>query len=371
MRKSKFIDDGIINATYESLEAMPEDTLGPINMSGRKVYENQGFTGKGVVVAVIDTGINPDHPEFEGKIVGGINTVGDDMNDYRDDNKHGTHCAGLICGKNTGVAKDAELLVIKALDREGGMKDPMSLVNALEYACSWKGPNKKKVDIISMSLSGTASAFGGTRVVERIEAAINACVKKGILVCCSMGNTGGKSIRYPAAFENVVAVGAVDINKKLANFSTHGDHADVCQVGVNVVSAYHEGGYISLSGTSMSTPIVAGIAALIKSKYNASNDTAIKEYKLYEALKSNTIDLGIAGTDKMFGAGFCTLNPANLNVRVFDGSPTIVINDIPHTMDTPCFIKDGRFNIPMRTFVELTGGYCEWHESTRSATFRW
>ena len=368
-----FIDEGVIDASYGSYEELPEDSLGPVKMSGNMLYESQGINGEGVIVAIIDTGINANHPEFEGRIIDGVNVNSSysDPLDYNDDNKHGTHCAGLICGKYAGVAKGAKLLVIKALDREGGMNKPSDIIKALDYARKWSGPKGERVDIISMSLSGTKMGWGGATIVNNMEKAIQACVKQNILVVCSMGNTGGDSVRYPAALDDVVAVCAVDVDKKQAKFTTSGSHADVCQVGVNVISASHTGGYISLSGTSMSTPIVAGIAALIKSKYKNTVKEELTERKLYEALKHHTIDIGIEGTDKYFGAGFCTLNALNLSVKVFNGSKTIVVNGYPRTIDTPCTVVNGRFIIPFRHFVELTGGYCLYDEGSDSATFRW
>jgi major intracellular serine protease len=110
-----------------------------------------------------------------------------------------------------------------------------------------------------MSLSSNSANITTTER-RNLETAINAAVAAGILVVCSMGNTYGSEVRYPAAFDQVVAVGALDWNKQIANYSTTGNHVDVVQIGTDVVSAWFDNSqgysYAIMSGTSMSTPII-------------------------------------------------------------------------------------------------------------------
>jgi len=137
--------------------------------------------------------------------------------------------------------------------------------------------------------------------LNNLQTEISKLCKDGILVVCSAGNTGITELRYPGAYDEVVCVGAVDVQKKQANFTTQGNQVDVCQVGIDVISAYYEGGYIALSGTSMSTPIISGIACLLACQHKQKFKERISETKLYEALKMNTKDLGIKGVDKIYG----------------------------------------------------------------------
>lgn len=221
----------------------------------------------------------------------------------------------------------------------------------------------KKVKIISMSLSGGER---NTTLAERnaLESAINNCIEAGILVVVSAGNTSQEELRYPACFDNVVTVGAVDVEKQIANYSTYGNHVDVCQVGTKVISAYYnpsEGyDYIELSGTSMSTPTISGIAALLVCDHTARFKTEITERKLYEALKMNTKDLGISGVDKYYGAGFCTLQPLNMVIETELGSNIVKFNGESVQVDVPTQIVNGRTLFEMRSFAERTGAKISW-----------
>jgi hypothetical protein len=142
----------------------------------------------------------------------------------------------------------------------------------------------------------------------------------------------------------VTAVGAVDIRRQIANFSSQGYDVDLCQTGVDIYGAdAHNGGYIFMSGTSMAAPIVAGIAALAIGKakaqanpYDEQFTGATLESAYYKALKLLALDLGVAGTDKVYGAGFCTFNQRPpIEVAFQLNSQMALVNGVPMTMPAP------------------------------------
>lgn len=368
---SCMLNDFTVDAVYKN-DQLTRDSFSFLEHSGRKAMYSQGIFGQGVVVAVLDTGVSP-HPEFEDRLLPGKNCISRYGNTkWSDDNCHGTHVAGSIAGKTCGIAPKAEILPVKVLaaDGSGSWGD---VVKGLDYARTWTS-NGKKVKIISMSLS-SGSRDITTAEKTNLERAINACVEAGILVVVSAGNTAKDELRYPACFENVVTVGALDWDKKLAQYSTFGNHVDVVQIGTKVISAYYSGEYLELSGTSMSTPIISGIAALLSCANKERYKQDISERKLYEALKMNTKDLGIKGVDKYFGAGFCTLQPLNMIIETEVGSDIVKFNGESVKVDTPSRIENGRFLFEMRSFAERTGATIGWEPETQThktrAKFTW
>ena len=370
-----FLDDLTVDALFKS-EELNRDSFSFLELTGRKTAYSQDNRGAGVVVAVLDTGVSP-HPELEGRILEGRNMIPTyASSNYKDDHGHGTHVSGTIAGKTCGIAPEAEILPIKVLDGGGGSQWKY-ITAGIDYARNWN-KNNKKVNIISMSLSGNSKNINTTER-RNLETAINAAVESGILVVCSMGNTSGNEVRYPASFDNVVAVGALDWNRQIANYSTTGNHVDVVQIGTDVVSAWFDNSqgylYATMSGTSMSTPMISGIAALLVSGYKARYKEDLTERKLYEALKVNTKDLGVNGVDKIYGAGFCTLQPLNMTIETEFGSDIVKFNGVPVKVDVPTQIVDGRTLIEMRSFAEQTGAKVGWEaengmHKTR-AIFEW
>lgn len=245
----------------------------------------KGLTGKGVVVAVIDTGIKLEHPDLKDNIKGGKNTHSS-RKSPEDDQGHGTHVAGTIAALNNdkgvvGVAPEAKLLAVKALDSYGGGK-MANVAKGILWAV------KNGAHVINMSL-------GQERNNDALQAAVEYALSKNVIIVASSGNDGYDLIQYPAAYKGVIVVGASDINNKKARFSNYGPHVTFIAPGQDIVSTYLYDMYSFNSGTSMSTPCVAGLAAL------AVQAGAKTPKEVVEMLKKASTSLKMPKTHQGFG----------------------------------------------------------------------
>lgn len=238
-----------------------------------KPYANQLGTGNGagVVVGVVDSGVQVSHPELRGQIIATYNAYNGGT-DVTDQMGHGTHVAGLVAGSLAngslleGVAPGAKLAVAKVFTTGGS--DSVTIGRGIDWAV-----NVQKAPIVTLSLGSSAAAMQGN---------IQNAVNKGTLITAALGNDGRASGSWPAAFAKqtwakgqIIAVGALDANNKKASFSNYDAtlaNWTVFAPGVNIASSYstpyQQNSYVYMSGTSMATPIVAGQAALIKSNWN-------------------------------------------------------------------------------------------------------
>ena len=219
-----------------------------------------GSTGKDIVVAVCDTGIDYDHAEFKGRIVAGYDFIDND-NIAQDGHGHGTHCSGTIAGANdgvgiTGVAYDSKIMPVKVLS-DSGSGSTAGVIAGVRWAVD------NGADVINLSLGG-----GGFN--QSFYDAVKYACDKGVVVAMASGNDYSSRPGYPASYatDYGIAVGAVDQNRNDAGFSNRAGPTTMDYVsapGVSVYSALPGGGYASWNGTSMATPHVAGMAALLKS----------------------------------------------------------------------------------------------------------
>ncbi|MCX4669515.1 S8 family serine peptidase [Streptomyces sp. NBC_01381] len=240
-----------------------------------------GFDGKGVKVAVLDTGVDATHPDLKDQVTAEKNFTA--SADAKDRYGHGTHVASIAAGtgaksggKFKGVAPGATLLNGKVLD-DGGSGDDSGIIAGMEWAAD------QGADIVNLSLGG-----GDTPGVDPLEAEVNKLsAEKGILFAIAAGNDGTPgSVGSPGSADAALTVGAVDDNDKLADFSSQGPRVgdgaikpDVTAPGVDITAAAAPGsvidqevgqkpeGYLTISGTSMATPHVAGAAALLKQQH--------------------------------------------------------------------------------------------------------
>ena len=211
--------------------------------------------GDGVTVAVLDTGADFSHPDLAGKFVSrGKDFVnGDD--DATDDHGHGTHVAGILGAATNngvgmaGVGYNVRVLPGKVLGANGS-----GATDGIARGIVWAADQGARV--INMSL-------GGSGVSPTLEQAVNYAWGKGAVVVCAAGNDGTSVPQYPAAYTNCVSVAATDQADRRASFSNYSSTVDVAAPGVQVLGTVRGGRYEAWSGTSMATPNVAGVAALI------------------------------------------------------------------------------------------------------------
>lgn len=243
----------------------------------------------GVVVAVVDTGVDLDHPDLAGNVVSGYNVISP-AGFPQDDHGHGTHVAGIVAAVTdngvgvAGVAGGCRIMPVKVLNNVGEGTD-FDVATGIQWAVG------NGAGIINMSLGGPDYSYA-------LAEAVDYAYGKNVLLIAAAGNDGMGSILYPAAFPRVTAVGATDSADRLASFSNYGDVLDIVAPGVSVFSTLWNNSYAYLSGTSMATPHVAGVAALVQSlRPDYTND------QVENALKAGCVDLGSPGWDPYYGCG--------------------------------------------------------------------
>ncbi|WP_051742872.1 MULTISPECIES: type VII secretion-associated serine protease mycosin [Kitasatospora] len=233
-----------------------------------ELWQGGATTGAGVLVAVIDTGVDDQNPQLAEKVLDGGSLLKDKEGKRvegggKDDLVgHGTKVAGIIAASRSdrtgfvGIAPGAKVLSIRQNDAEGN-GDVHSLVEAVNSAVA----QGAKVINISQDVRGAAD----TRFVgyEELKAAVDNAESRGVVVVASSGNDGKKGDTYPAAFRTVLAVGASDRNNERTYFSQYGDFVDVAAPGVDMLSTVPRGGQCVDNGTSFAAPYVAGLAALL------------------------------------------------------------------------------------------------------------
>ena len=235
-------------------------------------------TGSWVKVAVLDTGVQLNHPDLQGNVAGGVNTI-NSAKSADDDNGHGTHVAGIVAAINNtrgvvGVAPAAKIYAVKALDRNG-----RGWLSDLIEGLNWCIDNHMQV--VNMSLGATSDN-------QSFHEAITKVFQSGITQVAAAGNESSGQVNFPAGYEEVICVTASDIGDQFASFSNYGSAVDLIAPGVAIESTYKGGAYRELSGTSMATPHVTAIAALRLQLHPSEGPAAIKS-----VLQGNTVSLGL------------------------------------------------------------------------------
>ncbi len=255
-------------------------------------------TGAAIRVGIIDTGIDMTHPDLQANIRGGANMI-DPAKSPNDDNGHGSHVAGIIAGVNNavgiiGVAPSVDLYAIKVLNRQGS-----GYISDIIEGLQWSIANQMQA--VNMSL-------GASTDIQSLHDAVIAAANAGIVQVVAAGNDGVSApVSYPGAYAEVITVSATDQTNTIASFSSRGPAVDIAAPGVSIFSTYKSGGYATLSGTSMATPHVAGVAALVLKTapgiYDANGDGQWQPQEVQAKLEATATDLGAAGKDAVYGAG--------------------------------------------------------------------
>ncbi len=249
--------------------------------------------GRGIKVAVLDTGIDWNHPDLRPNVRAAVSFVPNES--AMDGNGHGTHCAGtvgaVVNGSGVvGVAPEAWLYGVKVLANAGGGNYSW-IIAGIHWAI------QNQMQIVSMSLGGDAAP---TALQAICDAAFNA----GLLLVAAAGNAGpppagrNSSVGFPARYRSVVAVSAIDVNNVIAPFSSRGPEVGLCAPGVQVLSTLPGGSYGHQSGTSMACPHVAGVAALVWGAHRFASNVQV-----WNLLGSAADNLGPPGWDAQFGYG--------------------------------------------------------------------
>jgi major intracellular serine protease len=301
----------LIPYTVQSVVENLNETPKGVQLVQAPAIWDESRQGEGIVIAVIDTGIDTDHLDLKDRIIGGRNFTSDyngNPDIFEDNNGHGTHVSGTIAASLNnqgvvGVAPKSKILSLKALTGVG-TADYKWIINAVNYAVDWRGPNNERVRVITMSL-------GGPRDVPKLHRAIQHAVNQDISVVVAAGNEGdGREdtfeYAYPGAYKEVISVGAVTMDLKLAPFTNTNTEIDIVAPGVGVISTYLNNQYAKLSGTSMAAPHVAGALAIIINVSEKEFNRTLNESEVYTQLVRRTLPLGYRRSSE--GHGFLRLN---------------------------------------------------------------
>lgn len=238
-------------------------------------------SGSAVKVAVLDSGIDIDHPDLNDNLAGCVNFISWWRN-CNDDNGHGTHVSGIIAGENNafgivGVAPEVRIYSLKSLDRRGSgyLSD---IIEGLDWAVV------NGMQVVNMSLGTSSNVLSFKEAVERVDAA-------GIIQVAAAGNSGpsDSTVLYPAKYPQVIAVSAIDSAESVPSWSSRGPEVDVAGPGASIYSTYLKGGYRTLSGTSMAAPYVTGVVALRLEDHPEEGPEEIRNI-----LRANTTSLPFA-----------------------------------------------------------------------------
>lgn len=278
---------------------------------GADIHASQAWaltTGNpSVIVAVVDSGVDADHPDLAGKLLPGRNFVAGapDPNNTDDDAGHGTHVAGIAAatsnnaGGVAGVSWGARILPVKSLYKDATGRVigyDTWIANGIVFAAD------NGARVVNLSVGGTSAS-------ATITSALEYAYGKGVFVVAAAGNCGDSNYTangctslnqpfYPAASAHTLAVAATDKQDARASFSTQASYVDVAAPGVSIVSTYFGGGYASMSGTSMAAPYVSGLSALILASYPGYGPD-----QLARAIVNSADDLGAIGSDAAYGCG--------------------------------------------------------------------
>ena len=275
-----------------------------------------------VIVAVLDSGFDLNHQDLKNQIVSPYSTVSTGMS--VDD--HGTHVAGIIAGQNdnnlfgSGVAPDTSIMPVDVFVGEQAYSS--DVIEGIYYAVG------AGADIINMSL-------GSYNYSTAYNNAVQYAYQSGVVVIAASGNDGISQSMYPASYENVISVGSTDSYDALSYFSNYGYNIDIVAPGSGIYSTLPYNNFGGMSGTSMATPVVAGVAALV-----LANEPDMTNDEVVNRLLSTTIDLGSYGADYYYGNGLVNAKqalqiiemPLPVVYDVYDYSTTIS-GYLPYSVD--------------------------------------
>jgi len=295
----KYIVEDMVYSVVEPVASVAADPLEYANSwgverIGSMTAHVNAITGKGVRIAVLDSGIDYTHQEFSTSYSGGWDFVFNDDDPFDDSwNSHGTHVAGIIAAAAdgsgvVGVAPGAELYAIKVLDG-GGFGLLSWIISGIEWAID------NDMDVVNISIGGPH--------IEALQDACDAAYNAGVLLVAAAGN--GTTVGYPAAYDSVIAVTGTDNLDQPGWFAPTGSLVELAAPGVAVYSSTADNSYTLLSGTSQAAPHVSGAAALLLSvgMDDVNGDGLVNNMDVRGRLQMSAQDLGDPGQDDVYGHG--------------------------------------------------------------------
>ncbi|HZJ77036.1 MAG TPA: S8 family serine peptidase [Oscillospiraceae bacterium] len=276
---------------------------------------------KPVIVAVIDSGIDPEHEDLKNKLApGGYNFIFNDHEIY-DINGHGTAIAGIIAAETNnykGIAGVSGPLDVKVLPLQAAFYDgtmyTSDMVRAITYAVD------HNVDVINLSL-------GSKQFSDIVNTAIQEAISRGIIVVASSGNDGDSSYFYPASLQDVISVGAISSTGEVSGFSNYNNKVDFVAPGGCIFTTLPDNAYEYMDGTSFSAPIVSGIVSLMKSV-----NPSLTPGEITKKLAEDSLDKGSPGKDDYYGYGL--INAYDTIVKlIYDVDADYI--EFPQKIDVP------------------------------------
>lgn len=366
--------DPIPSAVEKSMDS-DDFTYGLKKVQAMRVWNELGLNGTGITVGVLDSGVDSNHESLSGRVL----KTRDFVTSYEDDapndgHGHGTHCSGTIGGSNAGgkhigVAPGVNFIVGKIFS-DSGSTTTASIMNGMQWITD--PDNNPDTDDFPRVIS---NSWGG-RLGDRYQEIINTWRAIGIIPVFAAGNSGPRpgTVGAPGGYKEVLSIGATDSEDVIARFSSRGPveyngetyiKPDVTAPGVNVYSAKPGGGYQNMSGTSMATPHVAGVVALM-----LQADPSIEVEKVREILRDTSLDLGKPGMDPSYGSGrvnafdavqlVLTGGNASLHVNTGNQTATIKVSPINKTYTTDengnalIFLPAGNYQFTVQAFGYFT-----------------
>ncbi|MGP7818038.1 S8 family serine peptidase [Niallia sp. 01092] len=322
-------------------------------VNSEKAWDETKGSSK-ITVAVIDGGMQTDHPEFKGRIVSPYNAVTNNHSINPD--IHGTHVAGIIAAANDkkgtiGIAPNVHIMPINIFTGDGAdaYDESVGIMYAVDHGAN----------IINMSYNSLQYSYAE-------EHAIKYAASKGVVLVAAAGNDGNNAQNYPAAYDSVIAVTATDDKDQLTNFSNYGASVDISAPGNTIYSTSPTNSYKTMSGTSMAAPVVSGVAALVLSK-----NPLLSLEDVTNILITSTKDLGAAGRDEQFGYGridaekALTNTPAPLSELIVSGKKK---NNVSISIYKGCNVSLTVENEQRKTIKTITS-IKKWNGGTLSATW--
>ena len=317
------------------------------------------FGDTSVSIGVVDQGVKYDHPDLDGNMDGSVSNYGrdfvdDDSDPYPDsmaDEYHGTHVSGIAAAETdnsegvTGIG-NSSVLSGRALSEQGS-GSTSDIADAITWATD------QGVAVINLSL-------GGGGYTNTMKNAVSYAQDNGVLVVAAAGNDGQGSVSYPAAYSECLAVSALDPDETLASYSNYGSEIELAAPGTNVLSTWTDDGYDKISGTSMATPVVAGVAGLTLAAHDLTNA------ELRSHLKSTAVDVGLSsdeqGSGRVDAGNAVTTEPGSGDGGDGGdgggggGSTSASVSDsLSGYWDSDCWSYGFEYSSPSKVVIELDG----------------